>query len=114
VRPTIHDIITSKIKAYSEDSSEYSIDKAIKRTSNVSHSDGSTPGYQFHKQKMKNSASLLAPQLVVSPISPAMAPTGGSQRAASQLLGSIFECLVHILGRCHTSVSLIFYISLIV
>ncbi|XP_062191823.1 exocyst complex component SEC8-like isoform X2 [Phragmites australis] len=98
VRPTIHDVITSKIKAYSEEASKSSIDKAAKRTtSDVSLSDVSIRRYELLKQKTKNGASLMAAQLVVSPILPAMAPTGDAQRAASQLLGSIFECLVDIL-----------------
>ena len=61
------------------------------------------------KQKTKSGASVMAAQLVVSPISPAMAPTGDAQRAATQLLKSIFECLVEILGRCEVSVSLVSY-----
>ncbi|KAJ1258183.1 hypothetical protein BS78_10G055500 [Paspalum vaginatum] len=97
VRPTIHDVITSKIKAYSEEDSKSSIDKAAKRTSDVSHSNGPIPRFQMLKQKTKDGASLMAAQLIVSPISPAMAPTGDAQRAASQLLRSIFECLVDIL-----------------
>ncbi|CAL4998094.1 unnamed protein product [Urochloa decumbens] len=97
VRPTIHDVITSKIKAYSEEGSKSSTDKAAKRTSGVSHSDGPIPRFQMLKQKTKNGASVMAAQLVVSPISPAMAPTGDAQRAASQLLRSIFECLLDIL-----------------
>ncbi|XP_062195955.1 exocyst complex component SEC8-like isoform X3 [Phragmites australis] len=97
VRPTIHDVITSKIKTYSEEASKSSIDKAAKRTSDVSHPYGSIWRHELFQQKTKNSASLMAAQLVVSPISPAMAPTGDAQLAASQLLGSIFECLVDIL-----------------
>ncbi|CAO2201371.1 unnamed protein product [Urochloa humidicola] len=97
VRPTIHDVITSKIKAYSEEASKSGTDKAAKRTSDVSHSDGPIPRIQMLKQKTKNGASVTAAQLVVSPISPAMAPTGDAQRAASQLLRSIFECLLDIL-----------------
>lgn len=97
VRPTIHDVITSKIKAYSEDDSKSSIDKGSKRTSDVSNSNGPIPRFQVLKQKTKDAASLMAAQLVVSPISPAMAPTGDAQRAASQLLRSIFECLIDIL-----------------
>ncbi|CAO2163656.1 unnamed protein product [Urochloa humidicola] len=97
VRPTIHDVITSKIKAYSEEASKSGTDKAAKRTSDVSPSDGPIPRIQMLKQKTKNGASVMAAQLVVSPISPAMAPTGDAQRAASQLLRSIFECLLDIL-----------------
>ncbi|CAL5006919.1 unnamed protein product [Urochloa decumbens] len=97
VRPTIHDVITSKIKAYSEEGSKSSTDKAATRTSGVSHPDGPIPRFQMLKQKTKNGASVMAAQLVVSPISPAMAPTGDAQRAASQLLRSIFECLLDIL-----------------
>ncbi|KAK3121490.1 hypothetical protein QOZ80_8BG0654430 [Eleusine coracana subsp. coracana] len=96
VRSTIHDVITSKIKSYDEEGSKSTIDKDAKRKSNVLHLDGSIR-YQLHKQKAKNGASLLASQLVISPILPAMAPTGDSQCAVSQLLGSIFECLLDIL-----------------
>lgn len=112
VRPTIHDVITSKIKAYSEDAAKSSTDKHAKRTSDVSHSDGPIPRFQTLKQNTKNGASVMSAQLVVSPISPAMAPTGDAQRAASQLLRSIFECLLDILGRCYVSFSLISYKNL--
>ncbi|KAG2583132.1 hypothetical protein PVAP13_6KG215706 [Panicum virgatum] len=97
VRPTIHDVITSKIKAYTEEASKSSTDKAAKRNSDGSHSDGPIPRFQMLKQKTKNGASVMAAQLVVSPISPAMAPAGDAQRAAGQLLRSIFECLLDIL-----------------
>ncbi|KAF8675574.1 hypothetical protein HU200_047643 [Digitaria exilis] len=97
VRPTIHDVITSKIKAYSEEAAKSSTDKHAKRTSDLSYSDGPIPRFQMLKQKTKNGASVMSAQLVVSPISPAMAPTGDAQRAASQLLRSIFECLLDIL-----------------
>lgn len=98
VRPTIHDVITSKIKSYAREPSKSNIDKVAKRTASVvSHSHGAVTRYQLPKQKKKNEASTLATQLVASPISPAMAPTGDAQHAASQLLGSIFECLVGIL-----------------
>jgi exocyst complex component 4 len=63
------------------------------------------------KQKTKNGASVMAAQLVVSPISPAMAPAGDAQHAAGQLLRTIFECLLDILGRCYVSVGLISYKS---
>uniref|UniRef100_A0A0D9WFC0 Exocyst complex component Sec8 n=1 Tax=Leersia perrieri TaxID=77586 RepID=A0A0D9WFC0_9ORYZ len=96
VRPTIHDVITSKIRVYSEESLKSNIEKAAKGTSDVSHSNGHVARYLL-KQKTKNGASLMASQLVVSPISPAMAPTGDAQHAASQLLSAIFECLVDIL-----------------
>ncbi|XP_020178218.3 exocyst complex component SEC8 [Aegilops tauschii subsp. strangulata] len=98
VRPTIHDVITSKIKSYAREASKSNIDKVAKRTaSDLSHSHGAVTCYQLPKQKKKNEASTLATQLVASPISPVMAPTGDAQHAASQLLGSIFECLVGIL-----------------
>uniref|UniRef100_A0A0E0QH95 Exocyst complex component Sec8 n=1 Tax=Oryza rufipogon TaxID=4529 RepID=A0A0E0QH95_ORYRU len=97
VRPTIHDVITSKIRAYSEETSKSNVNKAANENSDVSHSNGRAARYQLLKQKTKNGASLMASQLVVSPISPAMAPTGDAQCAASQLLSAIFECLVDIL-----------------
>jgi exocyst complex component 4 len=110
VRPTIHDVITSKIKAYAEEASKSSTDKAAKRNSDGSHSDGPIPQFQMLKQKTKNGASVMAAQLVVSPISPAMAPAGDAQRAAGQLLRTIFECLLDILGS-YVSVGLISYKS---
>lgn len=96
VRPTVHDVITSKIKAYSEEASKSGIDKAAK-TSDGLHSNGPVPRFQMLRQKTKSGASVMTAQLVVSPISPAMAPTGDAQRAAAQLLKSIFECLGEIL-----------------
>jgi hypothetical protein len=98
VRPTIHDVITSKIKAYTGEASKSNIEKIARKTSDVLHSHGPVTLYQLSKQKTKNGALEVATQLVSSPISPAMAPTGDAQRSASQLLGSIFECLVDILG----------------
>jgi exocyst complex component 4 len=98
VRPTIHDVITSKIKSYTGEVSKSNIDKIGRETtSDVSHSHGPGTLYQLSKQKTKNGALAVATQLVCSPISPAMAPTGDAQQAASKLLGSIFECLVDIL-----------------
>ncbi|XP_047075512.1 exocyst complex component SEC8 isoform X2 [Lolium rigidum] len=98
VRPTIHDVITSKIKSYTGEASKSNIDKIGRETtSDVSHSHGPGTLYQLSKQKTKNGALAVATQLVCSPISPAMAPTGDAQQAASKLLGSIFECLVDIL-----------------
>ncbi|KAM0905384.1 hypothetical protein ACQ4PT_017410 [Festuca glaucescens] len=98
VRLTIHDVITSKIKAYTGEASKSNIDKIERETtSDVSHSHGPGTLYQLSKQKTKNGALAVATQLVCSPISPAMAPTGDAQWAASKLLGSIFECLVDIL-----------------
>ncbi|KAL5229599.1 hypothetical protein ABZP36_028375 [Zizania latifolia] len=97
VRPTIHDVITSKIRACSEEASKSNIDKAAKGISDVPHSNGHVPRYQLFKQKTKNGVSLMASQLVVSPISRAMAPSGDAQCAASQLLDAIFECLTDIL-----------------
>uniref|UniRef100_A0A0E0EK63 Exocyst complex component Sec8 n=1 Tax=Oryza meridionalis TaxID=40149 RepID=A0A0E0EK63_9ORYZ len=85
------------IRAYSEETSKSSINKAANESCDVSHSNGRVARYQLLKQKTKNGASLMASQLVVSPISPAMAPTGDAQCAASQLLSAIFECLVDIL-----------------
>ncbi|PWZ13689.1 Exocyst complex component SEC8 [Zea mays] len=67
------------------------------KTNDVLHSNGPTPRFQMFTQKTKSGASVMAAQLVVSPISPTMAPTGDAQRAATQLLRSIFECLVEIL-----------------
>ncbi|XP_020090162.1 exocyst complex component SEC8 isoform X1 [Ananas comosus] len=99
LRPTIHDIITSKIKAYSEQSSSRSrIGQASKtNNSDLYYSKGLLESYQLSKQKAKNGTSFLGTQLAISPISPAMTPMGTAQCAASELLSSVLESIVLIL-----------------
>ncbi|XP_010250744.1 PREDICTED: exocyst complex component SEC8-like isoform X2 [Nelumbo nucifera] len=100
LRPTIRDIITSKIKAHALTISSSS--------SGVSHSAGTVnsglhylkeqlESYPLQKQKHQNGTLEAAKLLAVSPVSPAMAPTGAAQAAAKELLDSILDIIIRIL-----------------
>ncbi|XP_011031678.1 PREDICTED: exocyst complex component SEC8-like isoform X1 [Populus euphratica] len=97
LRPTIHDIIASKIKAYSElvNSSRSSNDQTA-LTRGLHSVKGQLERYQLSKQKRQNGMSLSRTLLAVSPVSPVMAPTGKAQAAAKELLDSILDILVQI------------------
>ncbi|XP_022765454.1 exocyst complex component SEC8-like [Durio zibethinus] len=99
LRPTIHEIITSKIKAHAEfiNSSRSGIDKATRTgTSNLHFIKGQLESYQLPKQKRQNGIALAGTLLAVSPVSPVMAPTGKAQAAAKELLDSILDSVVRI------------------
>eukprot|EP00258_Populus_trichocarpa_P017726 XP_006379534.2 exocyst complex component SEC8 isoform X1 [Populus trichocarpa] len=97
LRPTIHDIITSKIKAHSElvNSSRSSNDQTA-QTRGLHSVKGQLESYQLSKQKRQNGMSLSRTLLAVSPVSPVMAPTGKAQAAAKELLDSILDIVVRI------------------
>ncbi|KAJ6892852.1 hypothetical protein NC651_025918 [Populus alba x Populus x berolinensis] len=92
LRPTIHDIITSKIKSHSElvNSSRSSINQSA-QTRGLHFVKGHLESYKLPKQKRQN-GTLLA----VSPVSPVMAPTGKAQAAAKELLDSILDTVIRI------------------
>ncbi|KAJ4898264.1 Exocyst complex component SEC8 [Raphanus sativus] len=99
LRPTIHEIIISKIKAHME-------------TRNVSKSGssqgdrtgavglhiikGQSEAYRLSKEKPPNGKSNSGSHLAVSPVSPLMAPGGKAQAAAKDLLDSILDTIVKI------------------
>ncbi|KAL9402704.1 hypothetical protein Peur_006553 [Populus x canadensis] len=97
LRPTIHDIITSKIKAHSElvNSSRSSNDQNA-QARGLHSVKGQLESYQLSKQKCQNGMSLSRTLLAVSPVSPVMAPTGKAQAAAKELLDSILDIVVQI------------------
>ncbi|CAL9185668.1 unnamed protein product, partial [Musa hybrid cultivar] len=99
LRPTIHDIITSKIKVHAaRKSSRSSIDPVTKKTqSDVNDSKGIFEGFRVLKQKNKNNSSISGAQVVVSPVSPVMTPMGAAQAAVSEFLNSILDYVIHIL-----------------
>ncbi|XP_073010385.1 exocyst complex component SEC8 [Typha latifolia] len=99
LRPTVHEIITSKIKSYAERSMSRSrLGQAPKTSiSEICSLKGLPESYQLLKQKTKNGSSFTGVQLAVSPISPAMTPMGKAQCAASELLSSVLDSIVHIL-----------------
>ncbi|CAN4126609.1 unnamed protein product [Withania somnifera] len=90
LRPTIHEIITTKIKAHTK------IASRPRKAAITSHYlKGKLESFQPSKQKHQNGIYLaLLP--AVSPVSPVMAPTGTAQAAAKQLLDSILDTVVHI------------------
>ncbi|XP_021628705.1 exocyst complex component SEC8 isoform X3 [Manihot esculenta] len=99
LRPTVHDIITSKIKSHAElvNSSKSSICQAVQTAATGLHiMKGQLESYQLSKQKPQNGISLAVTLLSVSPVSPVMAPAGKAQAAAKDLLSSILDTVVQI------------------
>ncbi|KAH1230356.1 Exocyst complex component SEC8 [Glycine max] len=99
LRPTLHEIITSKIKAHAEllNSSRSSIGQDSQAgTGNLHFIKGQLESYQLPKQKRKNGISIAGTLLAVSPVSPLMAPGGKAQVAAKELLDSILDAVVRI------------------
>ncbi|KAI4332406.1 hypothetical protein L6164_017316 [Bauhinia variegata] len=96
LRPTIHEIIASKIKAHAElvNSSLSGIGQGSRAgTGGVQ---GQLESYQFPKQKRQNGISISGTLLSVSPVSPVMAPSGKAQVATRELLDSILDTVVRI------------------
>ncbi|KAF2325717.1 hypothetical protein GH714_033971 [Hevea brasiliensis] len=99
LRPTIHDIITSKIKAHAElvnSSKSGTCQAAQTATTGLHFLKGQLESYQLPKQKLQNGISVAATLLSVSPVSPVMAPAGKAQAAAKDLLDSILDTVVRI------------------
>ncbi|KAM2483664.1 hypothetical protein ACFX1W_041273 [Malus domestica] len=99
LRPTIHEIITSKIKAHAEllNSSRSGIGQASRTaTAGLHFMKGQLQSYQLPKQKRQNGISLSGTLLAVSPVSPVMAPEGKAQAAAKELLDSVLDAVVRI------------------
>ncbi|TQD96672.1 hypothetical protein C1H46_017747, partial [Malus baccata] len=98
LRPTIHEIITSKIKAHAElaNSSSSSIGQASQTTAGLHFMKGQLKSYQLPKQKRQNGISLSGTLLAVSPVSSVMAPAGKAQAVAKELLDSILDAVVRI------------------
>lgn len=102
LRPTIHEIITSKIKNHAElvNSSRSGIGQAPQSAATGLHFvKRPLESYQLPKQKQQNWISLAGALLAVSPVSPAMSPTGRAQAAAKELLDSILDSVVRIFGK---------------
>ncbi|KAH9768518.1 exocyst complex component SEC8 [Citrus sinensis] len=99
LRPTIHEIITSKIKAHAQliNSSRSAIGQAAQTgTTGLHFMKGQLRSYQLPKQKRQNGISLSGTLLAVSPVSALMAPMGKAQAAAKELLDSILDSVVRI------------------
>ncbi|KAK0592967.1 hypothetical protein LWI29_028348 [Acer saccharum] len=99
LRPTIHEIITAKIKAHAEhiNSSRSTIGQAAQNGVTTIHfMKGYLESYQLPKQKRQNGVSLVGTLLAASPVSPVMAPKGKAQAAAKELLDSVLDSVVRI------------------
>ncbi|KAG6728341.1 hypothetical protein I3842_02G169100 [Carya illinoinensis] len=99
LRPAIHEIITSKIKAHAElvNSSRSGISQGERNaTPGLHFIKEQLESFQFPKQKHQNGISLAGTLSAVSPVSPVMAPTGRAQAATRELLDSILDTVVRI------------------
>lgn len=96
LRPTIHEIITSKIKAQAEhvNSSRPGVGRAAKAAATgLQYVKG-----QLQKEQNKNGTSLGVSLMAVRPVTPVMAPMGAAQCAAKELLDFILDTIVRIFG----------------
>lgn len=98
LRPTVHEIITSKIKAHAElvNSMRLGIGQVAQTAVTGLHSMKQLESYQLPKQKRQNGVMLAGTLLAVSPVSPVMAPMGKAQVTAKELLDSILDTIVRI------------------
>lgn len=97
LRSTIHEIISSKIKAHAENMSSSRPGSGLTAYSSTLQTlKGQLETYQLSKQKRANGISLSGTLLSVSPVTPMMAPMGTAQAAARELLNSILDAIIKI------------------
>ncbi|CAA0814086.1 Exocyst complex component SEC8, partial [Striga hermonthica] len=99
LRPTIHEIITTKIKAQAGcfNGAMPSLGHAALPTVAALHYlKGRLETRHLPKQKRQNGVSLSGALTTVSPVSPVMSPAGAAQIAAQELLDSILDTVVRI------------------
>jgi exocyst complex component 4 len=99
LRPTIHEIIISKIKAHLETTnlSKSACSQGDRSVAAGLHLiKGQSEAYRLSKEKPQNGISNSGTHLAVSPVSPLMAPGGKAQAAAKELLDSILDTIVKI------------------
>ena len=101
MRPTIHEIITSKIKVYAEqrNSSRLGFGQAVRSETAAHFMKGQIESFHVPKHKCQNGISLAGTLIAVSPVSPVMAPMGKAQSSARDLLDSVLETVVRIFGQ---------------
>lgn len=112
LRPTIHEIITSQIKAYAEqkNSSRLGFGQAVRSETAAHFMKGQSESLHVPKQKGRNGIPLAGTLVAVSPVSPVMAPMGKAQTSARDLLDSVLEAVVRIFGQ-NFSFFISFYFS---
>ncbi|KAL9234326.1 hypothetical protein vseg_009209 [Gypsophila vaccaria] len=97
LRPTIHEVITTKIKSYAEHMSSSKPGTSLTTySSTIQNLKGQLEMFQLSKQKRANGMSLSGTLLAVSPVSPVMSPLGKAQAAARELLNSILDAIIKI------------------
>ncbi|CAH9080368.1 unnamed protein product [Cuscuta epithymum] len=98
-RPTLHEIITTKIKSIAKNSSSmHDIGPCPQTAITGLHPlKGKFESYPSLEQTHQNGVSLAGVMLSVSPVSPVMAPAGKAHAAAKELLDSILDATVCIL-----------------
>ncbi|XP_038884802.1 exocyst complex component SEC8 isoform X2 [Benincasa hispida] len=98
LRPTIHEIITSRIKAYAEqrNSSRLGFGQAVRSGTAAHFTKEQLESFHVPKLKCQNGISLAGTLIAVSPVSPVMAPMGKAQTSARDLLDSVLETVVRV------------------
>lgn len=101
LRPTIHEIITGKIKGMAErfNWSRVGVGQAAQIVaSGMQYLKGQMENYEMPlpKRKIQNGVSLAGMLSTVSPVTPVMAPMGSAQAAAREILNSILDVVVRI------------------
>ncbi|KAL6586439.1 exocyst subunit [Orobanche minor] len=99
LRPTIHEIITTKIRAQAgrvNGSRPGLGHAALPTVAGLHYLKGRRESHQSPKQKRQNGVSLTGALLSVSPVSHVMSPAGTAQIAAQELLDSILDTVVRI------------------
>ncbi|KAH9627499.1 hypothetical protein KSS87_006190 [Heliosperma pusillum] len=97
LRPTIHEVITTKIKNYADRMSSSKPGTSLTTySSTLQNLKGQLEMYQLSKQKRANGMSLSGTLLAVSPVTPVMSPSGKAQAIARELLNSILDAIVKI------------------
>uniref|UniRef100_A0A1J3K0U4 Exocyst complex component Sec8 n=1 Tax=Noccaea caerulescens TaxID=107243 RepID=A0A1J3K0U4_NOCCA len=98
LRPTIHEIIISKIKVHMETTnlSKSACSQGDRNAAGLHLIKGQSEAYRLSKEKPQNGILNSGIHLAVSPVSPLMAPGGKAQTAAKELLDSILDTIVKI------------------
>ncbi|KAL0298911.1 UNVERIFIED_CONTAM: Exocyst complex component SEC8, partial [Sesamum radiatum] len=99
LRPTIHEIITTKIKAQAGrliGPGPGLGHAALPLATGLHHLKGRLESPQLLKQKRQNGVSVTGALLTTSPVSHVMSPNGTAQIAAKKLLDSILDTIVRI------------------
>ncbi|GAB2293068.1 exocyst subunit [Dionaea muscipula] len=98
LRPTIHEIITSKIKGHAAlvNLSHPGNGHAKSAATTLQYFKGQLENYHLPNNKRQNGISVSGANLAVSPVTPVMGPMGAAQSAARELLNSILDTLVRV------------------